>query len=508
MMSALHHRQNQLQAIFRLPPEVLRIIFRYSAPVADSMGRYNRPARPSIHFHRLSLVCKDWQQILINDHSFWTAIHNISIPEVQEMLRRSKGALLDIFIQNYQAVTNCRDESLQMIAMNKDRIRKLHVSNSPDSHAYFFSLHFPNLTSCYVSSYSSINPDDFLGLETPHLRDLIIRLSDFDWDSMTRRRVCCPEPGALGSGRCTAGYHRYMGEMFGALERMPLLNTLLLGCTDRFPIGDAASSTSGSISLDHLKLLGLSGTLCDVQRVLLSGIRIPPAPQSTVDITLHENDEDEPWDPQGFLDAAAWLTHHLTPASEAGEIDRVVWNTTYGLDVHAAPKTDGRASPLLRLHLPPGDWDVDSFYAWLLRHLPLEGIQTFELALPYRSSAFVFDRIRQHLERCRRLAKWEILGYTQRELMWCLGPARHGGVPAPTLRHLSVVGADLLDDDGRQPPPIDALRDALIRRRAALGVALPVSITRSTIDEGAVRALRDVVGESQFEWDGRYGIYL
>jgi hypothetical protein len=306
MMSALHHRQNQLQAIFRLPPEVLRIIFRYSAPVADSMGRYNRPARPSIHFHRLSLVCKDWQQILINDHSFWTAIHNISIPEVQEMLRRSKGALLDIFIQNYQAVTNCRDESLQMIAMNKDRIRKLHVSNSPDSHAYFFSLHFPNLTSCYVSSYSSINPDDFLGLETPHLRDLIIRLSDFDWDSMTRRRVV-QNLVHLEVAGAPLDITVTWEQMFGALERMPLLNTLLLGCTDRFPIGDAASSTSRSISLDHLNLLGLAGKLCDVQRVLLSGIRIPPAPQSTVDITLHENDEDEPWDPQGFPDAAAWL---------------------------------------------------------------------------------------------------------------------------------------------------------------------------------------------------------
>jgi hypothetical protein len=265
--------------------------------------------------------------------------------------------------------------------MHNGRIRKLRVDDYPDSlarHEYFFLLHFPNLASCCIINRHDALPDGFLSLGTPLLRHLTIKSCNFDREKMTKESIVqnlVHFEVSSASEKLTVT----LKQILGALERMPLLETLILDCAEHFlnlPCGDTSSSTLRSVSLDYLIRLQLKGTVRNV-KMLLSRIRFPPASQSRVGVNLCYYTR---FDDQDLSDVVAWLAHYLAPAAETGEIDRLVYRP-HDMEVYTGPKRDVLDSPTLRLH-----WSLHHRAEYLLCNLllsqsPLEGIRTFELAV-------------------------------------------------------------------------------------------------------------------------------
>jgi hypothetical protein len=413
------------------------------------------------------------------------------------MLRRSKGAPLYMIIEN-RAGVNLRDESLEAITMQKDRICKLRVfahQGPVDRHEYLFSLRFPNLTGGSVSSDSGPLPDNFLSLDTPRLRDLTITGFSFDWEKLTGgsnvQNLVRFEVGKLPEGLTVT-----LGQVFGALERMPLLEELALGCTNHFPgyrRKDTLSSTSRSISLDHLELLVLIDTVRNVGKMLYSGIRLPPAPLFRLGIIL---DDDRTSYRGDVPDAVAWLARHLAPAAEAGQIDRLVYERER-IEIYINLRPGVRHTLAWVCWLPSNKVE-DSLRSWVLRHLPLQGIRFFKLVLPAHVPASAFPLTEQFVAGCPRLAKLNVGRLPASKLVSVLVPGQDG-VPVPTLSHLRISRACLVGKNGRRSTEYRALCDALIRRRDALGSVLSASISRSVINTEMIQELRDIVGESNLE---------
>ncbi|KAG1861705.1 hypothetical protein F4604DRAFT_1787914 [Suillus subluteus] len=95
-LSILRSRRNTLASVFSLPPEILVMIFTYTAEdanfniYADIIPRSTGTPTSMIVTH----VCRHWRQVALECPSLWTFIDHLPVPWIAIMLERSKEAAL------------------------------------------------------------------------------------------------------------------------------------------------------------------------------------------------------------------------------------------------------------------------------------------------------------------------------------------------------------------------------------------------------------------------------
>ncbi|CAK5283099.1 unnamed protein product [Mycena citricolor] len=224
-ISALQTRRNALAPISRLPPEVLSRVF-LCLVLSDSYSvRWTR---------EISHVCRQWRAVALEFPWVWSYPSFRHLDWAEEMLERSKSALLTI--KFHEVYTPPRMIDLLTRALSqvsrlgeldfdvKDRLAQLGLLvNMTDPAPFLHTLHL-EATGHYGGPLSL--PATFLGGDTPRLRRVDLTGFAIAWDSpllrnLTRLRV-------VHFARQESTLSMTMKELLDALDHMPLLESLEL----------------------------------------------------------------------------------------------------------------------------------------------------------------------------------------------------------------------------------------------------------------------------------------
>ena len=285
----LRTRWNTLSLISRLPTETLATIFVHYARDYHSKHR-GCPTSTVPSWVDVSYVCRHWRDVALNCPTLWTYIFLVSQRWTEELLARSKKALIKICI----LFGSSDDASLWLNSVEKvmdhmDRIQELRLHlPATCAHDILSKLpsRAPHLQNLEISVRGNPNERSFVLFDggTPALRTL--ELTD------------CPVPLPLFklSALTTLNLHHSLGrsqqnlaEFLAMLRCMQDLTYLYLNLNRALPgspefISSAAFNTLQKIHLPHLSRLLIAAPLSTVI-ALLSCVNIPL--QTEVRLTCH-----------------------------------------------------------------------------------------------------------------------------------------------------------------------------------------------------------------------------
>ncbi|EDR14005.1 uncharacterized protein LACBIDRAFT_305345 [Laccaria bicolor S238N-H82] len=268
---ALKSRRNSLAAISRLPPEILSKIFVYCA------ATYELP-QLTLDWAKITHVSRHWRNVAIGCPHLWTTPVFARPRWVEEMLKRSKMALLFIDARfTYMAAP--KYEAIQLAMNHISRTRELKLDSSC---AWFGKKLFssvpraaPMLQTLVLSTSTMYSAEPFLDNysippelfsdDSSQLRCLELTHCDIDWTShllrgLTHLKIHNTAPGTRPSTLL----------FLDVLEQLPTLTVLDL--KDALPHVSADGSSTVSykrkIELRSLTNLHLSGSNYDCSDAL------------------------------------------------------------------------------------------------------------------------------------------------------------------------------------------------------------------------------------------------
>ena len=282
----LKSRRNSLAAISRLPPEILSKIFAATI----------KPWLLTMDWVKVTHVSHHWRTVAIGCPRLWTTLAFARPRWVEEMLKRSKMALLVIDAERFESMGSKSTEAVQLAMNHISHVRELSIVSPSASLGKLFSsvpraapmlqvLVLYTATSSYKESFHenyTIPPELFID-DSSQLRCLELTHCKLDWTShllkgLTHLKVHDTAPGTRPSTPL----------FLDVLEQLPTLTVLNLH--DALPhVADGFSTVLYQHivklrSLTHLHLLGSYSDCSNALRHISvsSGATLTLSCQSTV----------------------------------------------------------------------------------------------------------------------------------------------------------------------------------------------------------------------------------
>ncbi|TCD67484.1 hypothetical protein EIP91_012345 [Steccherinum ochraceum] len=191
----------QRSAIYRLPPEVLSLIFlNYRKQLELHVDYGAGTIAPTYRWIWITHVCHHWREVALNTAQLWTEIYIESSQKADERIRasieRSNGAPLTIVYKNHtpgslKLLRNLAPDIVHAASLT------LHIPTSTmmEDVAISFPSHAPFLrhleiedTYSWGTGSSHSHPIFFKKCSAPILQDLTARYIQLDWSSGTLPR--------------------------------------------------------------------------------------------------------------------------------------------------------------------------------------------------------------------------------------------------------------------------------------------------------------------------------
>ncbi|KDQ20023.1 hypothetical protein BOTBODRAFT_142645 [Botryobasidium botryosum FD-172 SS1] len=299
-LSDIKTRRNNLSPAYRLPTELLTIIFEYTTlpPINYTRWRQSRFTLLSI-----SHVSKLWREIAINTPTLWSKfdVFNIGQPFANVCFARSKNTLLDLELYDETEAAwdsgtfddHLRSQRGQMLARQRrlaedpllyrdlmahmprwrslklayEHLGQLSPLSAPAPHLEVF--HLNNANNSDYADYRHSLPCDIFDGRAPRLRDLkanhvYVSLAHPIITSLTS--LCLK-----GIDYTCSSVH----ELLRALERCPLLERLELARL-LLPFPDETTPTSAPIALPNLRDVVFVSLHPVIICRILSSVVLPP----------------------------------------------------------------------------------------------------------------------------------------------------------------------------------------------------------------------------------------
>ncbi|KAF7358010.1 F-box domain-containing protein [Mycena venus] len=272
-MAVLKAEYNSIAPISVLPNEVLIQIFS-CVPEFHSYS-----VSPVIQLHKLSLVCRDWHDIVLGSSALWS---NITCPwqsterKLEIQLTRSRAAPLTIKFDRLDSFSFA-----PMIPANAERLKSLDIAGEPKfvldfmsrmQHFYFPLLQSLTLTPDHPLEGDGLEVEACLPLELlegrmPRISRLSLSYIDAGWESLPPLRALILA-GGPGSRVTPISFH----VLFGLLQSSPALYTLQL---DMMTVAGGPEQPH-PVELPHLRLLYFRDFLHHC-KALLAHLVLPPS---------------------------------------------------------------------------------------------------------------------------------------------------------------------------------------------------------------------------------------
>lgn len=268
----LRSEHNLLIPFARLPSEIMSIIFKHCVNHRPTWQPQSRMA-----WLNVTQVCRQWRTIALNSASIWSLIDFTNPSFTHEMILRSKAAPLDIEVTehflNPRAFVGMKEAFSHI-----DRIRRLvfYAAPSPyESQTLFANMTQPAplLQTLEVRGIGPCTfPENFLGGEASHLREIKISGCHFPWSASLLKNLTTlslgephDEPRFISScPRCPS-----LKQLVEALQQMPGLENLEL--MHSLPLHTSEKMVpSCVVDLPRLRVLRFSGPLLSCTEVLKS----------------------------------------------------------------------------------------------------------------------------------------------------------------------------------------------------------------------------------------------
>lgn len=258
---ALKTEKNTYPRINHLPPELLARIFVFCKPEKETWD-----GRAVKRLIALSHVCAHWRSISLRTPELWSSILLTKVKWGEEMLVRSKGALLTVDVESlheqqpsfalFQNVLG----SMSRIAVLRLNLR-LPILSRVVEHlrlpAPFLDTLAVSASSDYSSAYSPTShfnlPSPIFDGKTPRLRHLQLRrCAGLDWSSSLLTGL-----SSLDLTDVPPGNRPTMPDLLAMLQRMPDLDRLTL--KDCIPISSVHPRDCSLVNLQRLSQISLDG---------------------------------------------------------------------------------------------------------------------------------------------------------------------------------------------------------------------------------------------------------
>jgi F-box-like len=240
------HSGKQLPPIpyVTLPPELLRMIFKACAdpPSTEPGDRYWYDAS-NMRWIAITHVCRYWRSVALGYSDLWKRLYFFNPDVTEEMIRRSKGANLEVRINaNFRVHRRTAEsEFITMLLPELHRVSVLHLIclHRLQSLVDGFVSAAPKLEYLYLSapdSQSALHiPDTIFSRGTPALRSLELCNCIFTSPSPSSGTVSSPDSHI---GRIPST----ISQIVSFLRGTPMLHTLILdwvlpfvGTDDAYP---------------------------------------------------------------------------------------------------------------------------------------------------------------------------------------------------------------------------------------------------------------------------------
>jgi F-box-like len=211
-----------------LPPELLRVIFVACADPPYAEQEYSYCKARSMQWIAITHVCRYWRSVALGYPDLWKRLRFFDPNITKEMIRRSKGAHLEVIIdprlQIHRSIA--RSPVIPMVLPELHRVSVLHLVCSDQLQFLVngFVSAAPKLEYLYLSvpyHVSALNiPDTILSRETPALRSLELHKCIFTSQSPSSGTVSSPDSRI---GRIPSTISQIVSFLRGA----PMLHTLI-----------------------------------------------------------------------------------------------------------------------------------------------------------------------------------------------------------------------------------------------------------------------------------------
>ncbi|KAI9574266.1 hypothetical protein HD554DRAFT_2165761 [Boletus coccyginus] len=273
--------RNSLSFIFRLPTEILEIIFIHRARDYHSKASHDpTPTVPS--WVNISYVCRRWRNVTLNCSTLWTYLFVTSPRWTEELLARSWKASLKLQVNPdpYRCEATFLELGIVEQVMNHvERIQELclHLPFTSGDHCFFSKLssRAPRLQNLKISTedddcsqWSSVLFDG----DTPALRTLELTGCPVPWYSFKLSGLT-----TLSLNDVPVRFQQDTAEFLATLGHMQNLEHLHLDNSLASAAGFLSSTafhTFQKVNLPHLSRVSIAAPLSTVI-ALLSCINIP-----------------------------------------------------------------------------------------------------------------------------------------------------------------------------------------------------------------------------------------
>ncbi|KAG6908829.1 hypothetical protein DXG01_003182 [Tephrocybe rancida] len=283
-------RHNALTAICQVPPEILGIIFGEAVKLAGKVN-YNDPWNHGEKFRQarnVSHVCSHWRDVALYTPKLWSDIP-LDYPEcVEEMLQRSKMALLTIAYRPLSRFRSPPKPVYSLIALKEmfsshlPRIGNLTLNNLTQPFLEYLNFkitdvlvlldqpapmmerlelrfrHYPD----GKGPEQNLKLPDAIFRGLPRLESLILEGCGMPWDLST-----CGNLKSLNISNIPASFEPSMTQLLGILSQTPLLEKLSLSLNNiersTRPGDPLPARYSTPIDLLHLEDVTISTSLLD-----------------------------------------------------------------------------------------------------------------------------------------------------------------------------------------------------------------------------------------------------
>ncbi|KAF8437274.1 hypothetical protein L210DRAFT_1059415 [Boletus edulis BED1] len=271
----LYARRNSPSFIFRLPTEILELIFIQCA--CDYYVQCNN-YRMAPCWANVSYVCRHWRDVALNCSELWTYLCVVSPRWMVEQLARSKQAPLKLFVySNYYNYASQPRYNVKQAMDHVERIQELHLLGMPLGYERMLfpelSLRAPRLKYLKVSravvpNWSSVLFDG----DTPSLQTLELSPCPIPWYLLKLNGLT-----TLSLNRVPGRFQQNTADFLATLSRMQDLTNLYLQdalASAADFLSSEAFHTVQKVNLPHLSHLLIVGPLSTVV-AFLSCVNIP-----------------------------------------------------------------------------------------------------------------------------------------------------------------------------------------------------------------------------------------
>jgi len=169
-----------------LPPELLSMIF---IACADPPPEPSGPLNPlhwalseKMQWIAVTHVCRHWRSVALGCVDLWRKLFFFNLDVTKEMIRRSKGANLEVIIHHLERLLESINKAIEMVLPELHRVSVLYLASYAESVQFLvdgFVHAAPKLESLYLYSTNYLDrnqrvhvPDAIFSQQTPALRSL------------------------------------------------------------------------------------------------------------------------------------------------------------------------------------------------------------------------------------------------------------------------------------------------------------------------------------------------